>query len=71
MAIINSILDTDLYKISMMHAIVETFPDAEVEYTFTNRNNTPFPDGFDYELRKEIDSRRKRISTEEMWSLFK
>ena len=65
MAIINSILDTDLYKISMMHAIVETFPDAEVEYTFTNRNNTPFPDGFDYELRKEIDSMRNLALTQE------
>jgi nicotinate phosphoribosyltransferase len=65
MAIINSILDTDLYKISMMHAIVETFPDAEVEYTFTNRNNTPFPDGFDYELRKEIDSMRNLALTQD------
>jgi nicotinate phosphoribosyltransferase len=65
MPIINSILDTDLYKISMMHAIVETFPDAEVEYTFTNRNNTPFPDGFDYELRKEIDSMRNLALTQD------
>jgi nicotinate phosphoribosyltransferase len=65
MAIINSILDTDLYKISMMHAIVETFPDAEVEYTFTNRNNTPFSDGFDYELRKEIDSMRNLALTQD------
>ena len=65
MAIINSILDVDLYKISMMHAIVETFPDAEVEYTFTNRNNTPFPDGFDYELRKEIDSMRNLALTQD------
>lgn len=65
MSIINSILDTDLYKLSMQFAIMKTFPDAEVEYTFTNRNNTPFPDGFDYELRKEIDSMRNLALTQE------
>lgn len=65
MPIINSILDTDLYKLSMQFAIMKTFPDAEVEYTFTNRNNTPFPDGFDYELRKEIDSMRNLALTQE------
>ena len=65
MPIINSILDTDLYKLSMQFAIMKTFPDAEVEYTFTNRNNTPFPDGFDYELRKEIDSMRNLALTQD------
>lgn len=63
--IIRSILDTDLYKISMMHAIIQTFPNAEVEYTFTNRNNTSFPDGFDYELRKEINSMAALSLTQE------
>lgn len=56
--IIKSILDTDLYKLTMQFAIMKVFPNAEVEYTFTNRNKTPFPDGFDYELRKEIDAMR-------------
>jgi len=65
MPIINSILDTDLYKLSMQFAIMKTFPNAEVEYTFTNRNSTPFPDGFDYELRKEIDLMRNLALTQE------
>jgi nicotinate phosphoribosyltransferase len=65
MPIINSILDTDLYKLTMQFAIMKTFPNAEVEYTFTNRNNTPFPDGFDYELRKEIDLMRNLALTQE------
>lgn len=56
--IIKSILDTDLYKLTMQFAIVKMFPNAEVEYTFVNRGKTPFPDGFDYELRKEIDTFR-------------
>jgi len=63
--IINSILDNDLYKFSMQFAIMKTFPNAEVEYTFTNRNKTPFPIGFDYELRKEIDSMRNLVLTTE------
>ena len=56
--IIKSILDTDLYKLTMQFAIIKTFPNAEVEYKFTNRGKTPFPEGFDYELRKEIDAMR-------------
>ena len=63
--IIKSILDTDLYKLTMQFAIMKTFPNAEVEYTFTNRNKTPFPDGFDYELRKEIDLMRNLALTSE------
>ena len=31
--IINSLLDTDLYKLSMQFAIMKTFPNSEVEYT--------------------------------------
>ncbi len=56
--IIKSILDTDLYKLTMQFAIIKMFPNSEVEYTFVNRGKTPFPDGFDYELRKEIDAMR-------------
>ena len=36
--IINSILDTDLYKFTMQNAIIKLFPDLEVEYEFFNRN---------------------------------
>jgi nicotinate phosphoribosyltransferase len=65
MAIINSIVDNDLYKITMQFAIIKTFPNSEVEYTFVNRGKTQFPDGFDYELRKEIDSMRNLALTQE------
>jgi nicotinate phosphoribosyltransferase len=65
MAIINSIVDNDLYKITMQFAIIKTFPNSEVEYTFVNRGKTQFPDGFDYELRKEIDSMRNLVLTQE------
>lgn len=52
--IINSLLDTDLYKLSMMAAIMHCFPRAKVTYKFINRGKTPFPDGFDVELREQI-----------------
>src|SRR5690625_7968253 len=36
--IINSLLDTDIYKYSMMQAVLHQFPSAEVEYRFKCRN---------------------------------
>jgi len=38
--IINSILDTDLYKLSMMQFVIEHYPDAKGEYTFNNRDKS-------------------------------
>lgn len=32
-----SILDTDLYKLTMQCAVLKYFPQVEVEYAFTNR----------------------------------
>ncbi|GJN90548.1 hypothetical protein Rhopal_003560-T1 [Rhodotorula paludigena] len=39
---IQSILDTDLYKLSMQYAVLETYPDVEAKYRFTNRGGTRF-----------------------------
>ncbi|GAA5983695.1 hypothetical protein JCM11641_000936 [Rhodosporidiobolus odoratus] len=39
---IQSILDTDAYKISMQCAIWQLYPDAQVKYRFTNRGGTRF-----------------------------
>ena len=36
--IINSLLDTDLYKFTMMQAVLHQFPSAQVEYRFKCRN---------------------------------
>ena len=36
--IINSLLDTDLYKFTMMQVVLHQFPGAEVEYRFQCRN---------------------------------
>ena len=36
--IITSLLDTDLYKFTMMQAVLHQFPGAQVEYRFKCRN---------------------------------
>lgn len=54
--IINSILDTDLYKLTMMNAVVKHFPSLKVKYKFTDRNKISFPDGFDKELLEQVKS---------------
>ncbi len=52
--IIQSLLDTDLYKFTMMQAVLHHFPGAQVEYKFKCRNEgvdlVPFLD----EIRAEI-----------------
>lgn len=42
MAIIESILDTDLHKLTMQNAVMRLFPRAEVKYHFFNRGSHEF-----------------------------
>ncbi|GAA5850587.1 hypothetical protein JCM8547_001921 [Rhodosporidiobolus lusitaniae] len=39
---IQSILDTDMYKLSMQAAVQQLYPEATVKYRFTNRGGTRF-----------------------------
>jgi nicotinate phosphoribosyltransferase len=52
--IIRSLLDTDLYKFTMMQVVLHHFPGAQVEYTFKCRSQgmdlTPYLD----EIRREV-----------------
>jgi len=54
--IISSLLDTDLYKFTMMQVVLHHFPGANVEYRFKCRNAgidlTPYVD----EIRREVES---------------
>ncbi len=56
---IHSILDNDLYKFSMQHAVLTLFPRSKVRYKFINRSSTPFPPDFYVKLRAEIDKMAK------------
>jgi nicotinate phosphoribosyltransferase len=51
---IQSILDTDLYKLTMGQAILELFPEAQAEYTFINRGTERFNEKFLTQLKSEI-----------------
>ena len=51
--IITSLLDTDLYKFTMMQVVLHQFPGAEVEYRFKSRNKANLAPYVD-EIREEI-----------------
>lgn len=55
-----SLLWNDLYKFSMMWAVIKLYPTVKVKYTFFDRNDLVYPDGFDVELRKVVDGFRHR-----------
>lgn len=44
--IIRHFTDNDLYTFTCQYYVLETYPRAEVEYTFFDRNNTIYPEGF-------------------------
>ena len=54
MAIIRSILDSDLYKYSMQFAVIQLFPNQKVRYKFNDRNGISYPKGFDVAVMDEI-----------------
>lgn len=51
----SSILDNDFYKFTMQQGVVRLFPDAKAKYTFINRGNHNFPEGFAKLLREAVD----------------
>ena len=55
--IIQSLLDTDLYKFTMMQAVLHQFPGAQVEYRFKCRNPLPLAPLAPYvaEVNREVD----------------
>ncbi len=62
---IQSILDNDLYKLSMQMAVLELFPEANVEYRFINRGGQRFNDDFVKELRNILDVHFPKITLTE------
>jgi nicotinate phosphoribosyltransferase len=54
--IITSLLDTDLYKFTMMQAVLHQFPGAQVEYRFKCRNPGVQLGPLVHEIRTEVRS---------------
>ena len=52
--IIQSILDTDLYKFTTSYAYMKMYPDAEGTFSFTDRDNTEYTEEFVEELRRAL-----------------
>jgi nicotinate phosphoribosyltransferase len=62
---ITSILEQDMYKLTMGQVVHFLFPSVSVEYGFINRGKTPFPVGFDKALRNEIKKLTELKTTKE------
>ena len=54
--IIRSLLDTDLYKFTMMQAVLHQFPGAQVEYRFKCRNPGVVLSDLADEVNREVDA---------------
>lgn len=65
--IIKSILDNDLYKFTQQQAVLELYPEAQVEYRFKNRGDHRFNEDFLVILRNEINNMMHlNLSSEEV-----
>ncbi len=75
--IIPSLLDTDLYKFTMMQVVQHHFAEAQVEYRFKCRNAnvdlTPYVDEIRQEIRNLCDLRfsRRELEYLRQWRFFK
>lgn len=64
MAIIKSLLDTDLYKLTMMQVALHQFNTTDVEYTFKCRNKANWTLGMLGDINEELDEYCKLRFTE-------
>jgi len=56
--IITSILDNDLYKFTMLNAVLKIYPNISIEYTFHNRDKREFTKEAINKIREQIDLMR-------------
>ncbi|MFC2265028.1 MAG: nicotinate phosphoribosyltransferase [Prevotella conceptionensis] len=65
--IINHFTDNDAYTFSCQYYILQTYPRAEVEYTFFDRNHIVYPEGFAEKVKEQINLMQNvRITEEEI-----
>lgn len=63
--IIKHFTDDDLYKFSMCCAVIDNFPRAQVKYTFVDRDDTIYPDGFAERLMEQVAMLENVVITDE------
>lgn len=63
--IINHFTDDDLYKLTMCCAVIDNFPRAQVKYSFTDREDTVYPEGFAEALTEQLKMLEEVVITEE------
>lgn len=63
--IITHFTDNDLYSYTVQYYILRTYPRAEVRYSFFDRNNTRYPEGFGKLLQEQINGMKDVAITEE------
>ena len=61
--IIKHFTDNDAYSFTVQYYILKTYPRAEVEYKFFDRNNTKYPKGFDKLLQEQINYMKDVVIT--------
>ena len=66
MAIIRSILDTDLYKFTTSYAYSKLYPRAYGQFRFIDRAKTRYPEGFAELLRQELQQMAELQLTREL-----
>lgn len=63
--IIKHFTDNDLYTFTCQYYVLQTYPRAEVEYNFFDRNKTCYPEGFADLLRVQLVHMREVVITDE------
>lgn len=69
--IIKHFTDNDAYTFSCQHYVLQTYPRAEVEYTFFDRKDTVYPEGFAELLNEQLGYMPNVIITEEEIAFMK
>ena len=63
--IIQHFTDNDAYTFSCQYYVLQTYPRSEVEYTFFDRNQTVYPEGFAEQLNEQLGYMPQVVITEE------
>lgn len=63
--IITSLIDNDLYTFTCQFFILQKYPQAEVEYTFFDRNDFVYPKGTAYYLQEQVNMLANLALTDE------